>query len=45
VEQRNNFEILGNGIDIHRPDINEDISAEGILFGVLAQRSRRKISA
>ena len=31
VEQRNNFEIIGNGIGIHWPDIDEDISAEGLL--------------
>ncbi len=45
VEQRNNFEIIGNGIGIHWPDIDEDISAEGMLYGVPTQRSRRKISA
>ncbi len=39
VEQRNNFEIIGNGIGIHWPDIDEDISAEGMLYGVPAQRT------
>ncbi len=45
VEQRNNFEIIGNGIGIHWPDIDEDISAEGMLYGVPAQRSKRRIPA
>jgi len=39
VEQKNNFEIIGHGIGIHWPDINEDISAEGMLYGVPAQKS------
>jgi len=45
VKQRNNFVIIGNGIGIHWPDIDEDISAEGMLYGVPAQRSRRRQSA
>ena len=45
VEQRNNFEIIGNGIGIHWPDIDEDISAEGMLCGVPAQRTKRRIPA
>lgn len=31
-EQRNNFEIIGDGIGVHWPDIDEDISAEGMLY-------------
>jgi len=45
VEQRNNFEIIGNGIGIHWPDIDEDISAEGMLYGAPAPRSKKRISA
>jgi hypothetical protein len=45
VEQRNNFEIIGNGIGIQWPDIDEDISAEGMLYGVPAKRSKRSVSA
>ncbi|MCX6178517.1 MAG: DUF2442 domain-containing protein [Chlorobiales bacterium] len=44
-KQRQNFEIIGNGIGIHWPDIDEDISAEGMLYGLPAQRSKRKKSA
>ncbi len=36
-EQRENYEIIGNGIGVHWPDIDEDISAEGMLFGIPAK--------
>ena len=45
IEQRNNYEIIGNGIGIHWPDIDEDISAEGMLYGIPAQKPRSKKSA
>ncbi len=35
-EQRRRFEILGNGEGIHWPDIDEDISAAGMLQGIPA---------
>ena len=34
--QRNHFEIIGTGEGIHWPDIDEDISARGMLQGVPA---------
>lgn len=37
-EQRENYEIIGNGEGVHWPDIDEDISAEGMLYGVPARR-------
>jgi hypothetical protein len=37
-EQRANYEIIGNGHGIHWPDIDEDISAEGMLYGTPAPR-------
>ena len=37
-EQRANFEIIGDGEGVHWPDIDEDISAEGMLYGVPAPR-------
>lgn len=37
-EQRVNFEILGDGQGVHWPDIDEDLSAEGMLTGVPARR-------
>ena len=36
-EQRRNFEIIGNGDGVHWPDIDEDISARGMLHGVSAR--------
>jgi Protein of unknown function (DUF2442) len=32
-EQRANFEILGQGEGIHWPDIDQDLSVEGLLRG------------
>jgi len=37
-EQRQHFEILGDGQGIHWPDIDEDISVEGMLQGSPARR-------
>lgn len=37
-EQRANYEIIGDGEGVHWPDIDEDISAEGMLHGVPAPR-------
>ena len=39
-EQRSRFEIIGSGSGIHWPDIDEDISVEGMLHGVPAGRPR-----
>lgn len=38
-KQRQNFEIIGDGQGIHWPDIDEDISIEGMLYGSPARRS------
>lgn len=40
-EQRNNFEIIGTGEGVHWPDIDEDISARGMLYGVPARPPKR----
>ncbi len=40
-QQRNNFEIIGDGIGVHWPDIDEDIRAEGMLSGIPARRPGR----
>ena len=37
-EQRARFEIIGSGSGIHWPEIDEDISAQGMLHGVPARR-------
>ena len=36
-EQRANWEIIGNGQGVHWPDIDEDLSASGMLYGVPAR--------
>ena len=33
-EQRNNWELLGDGEGIHWPDIDEDLSINGLLAGI-----------
>jgi hypothetical protein len=38
--QRRNFEIIGSGEGVHWPDIDEDISARGMLQGVPASPPR-----
>ncbi|MBM4467137.1 MAG: DUF2442 domain-containing protein [Chloroflexi bacterium] len=40
-EQRNNFEIIGSGQGVHWPDIDEDISATGMLYGIPARPRKR----
>ncbi len=37
-KQRVNWEIIGDGQGVHWPDIDEDISAEGMLSGCPAPR-------
>jgi hypothetical protein len=37
-EQRSCWEILGDGAYIHWPDVDEDISIEGMLYGGPAPR-------
>jgi len=42
-QQRANYRIIGDGNGVHWPDVDEDISAEGMLYGVPAPRpSKRK---
>lgn len=36
--QRERFEILGDGQGVHWPEIDEDISVEGMLYGEPARR-------
>jgi len=39
-KQRRNWEIIGDGHGVRWPDIDEDISAEGMLYGIPAPRVR-----
>ena len=36
--QRSNWRLIGDGHGVHWPDIDEDISAEGMLNGIPARR-------
>ena len=46
-KQRANWRIIGDGHGVHWADIDEDISAEGMLYGIPAPRPRisSKLSA
>lgn len=39
--QRNNFEIIGDGYGVHWPDVDEDLSVEGMLHGAPARRPKK----
>ena len=39
--ERNHFEIIGNGEGVHWPDIDEDLSARGMLQGTPAPLPRQ----
>ena len=41
LQQRKNYEIMGDGHGVHWPDVDEDISAEGMLYGAPAPRPRQ----
>jgi hypothetical protein len=41
-EQRAHYEIIGDGQGVHWPDIDEDLSAQGMLTGVPARRPNAK---
>jgi hypothetical protein len=44
AEERNNWRLIGQGEGIHWPDLDEDISAENILFGQPSGESQRSLS-
>ena len=42
--QRKNWQLIGDGHGVHWPDVDEDISAEGMLNGIPAHRPRARRS-
>ena len=42
IEQRRHFEIIGTGQGVHWPDIDEDVSAIGMLTGTPAPPPKPK---
>ncbi len=43
-QERNNWRLIGQGEGIHWPDLDEDISAENILFGHPSGESQRSLN-
>ena len=43
AKQRSNFELLGGGIGIHWPEIDEDLSVDGLLRGVRAPGANPRV--
>ena len=41
-EERRNWEVCGGGYGIHWPDVDEDLSTEGLLRGTSAARPRSR---
>ena len=41
-DQREHYEIIGDGQGVHWPEIDEDISIEGMLHGMPAPRPKKK---
>jgi hypothetical protein len=39
--ERNNYRLIGGGEGVHWPDLDEDISVEGVLAGRASGESRR----
>ena len=45
LEQRQGWEIAGGGYGIHWPDVDEDLSTEGLLQGAPAPRRQFDLAA
>lgn len=44
-EQRNNWRIAGAGYGIHWPEIDEDLSSQGLLRGAPAPKASQPVAA
>jgi hypothetical protein len=44
-EERDNWEIAGGGFGVHWPDLDEDVSTEGLLRGAPAPGGHRSSAA
>lgn len=42
--QRANFRLIGTGQGVHWPDVDEDLSVEGMLHGVPARRPKTRLA-
>ena len=43
AEERRNWRLIGSGLGIHWPDLDEDISVEGLLLGHPSSESPKSI--
>ncbi len=43
-EERQNWRLIGTGTGIHWPDLDEDISIEGLLLGKRSGESQRSLN-
>lgn len=43
--ERNNWRLIGRGEGIHWPDLDEDISAENLVFGQPSGESQRSLES
>ena len=43
IDERKNWRLIGNGEGIHWQDLDEDISAEGLLAGRASNESQRSL--
>jgi hypothetical protein len=43
LDERRNFKIIGDGEGVHWPDLDEDISARGMLLGVPARPPKQAV--
>ena len=44
AEERDNWDLSGNGTHIHWPDLDEDISVEGLLAGWRSRETRESFN-
>jgi len=44
IMERKRWQIIGDGTGIHWPDLNEDISAENLLFGQPSGESQKSLA-
>ncbi|MEE8466951.1 MAG: DUF2442 domain-containing protein [Planctomycetota bacterium] len=45
AEQRANWQVCGGGFGIHWPDVDEDLSTEGLLRGAPAPHQRKAMGS
>ena len=44
AKERANWQLIGDGVGIHWPDLDEDISVEGLIAGRPSRESQRSLA-